>query len=117
MKRLLQYGKGYGRQAVLAPLFKMLEASFELFVPLVVAAVIDTGIRRQDIGYILRMRGLLVLLAGLARPLGNGIPAIAVLLFALSVLAAFESPTVQACVPQMLAGEALLRGLGFPFKK
>lgn len=63
MKRLLQYGKGYGRQAVLAPLFKMLEASFELFVPLVVAAVIDTGIRRQDIGYILRMSGLLVLLA------------------------------------------------------
>ena len=46
MKRLLKYGKGYGRQAVLAPLFKMLEASFELFVPLVVAAVIDTGIRR-----------------------------------------------------------------------
>ena len=63
MKRLLQYGKGYGRQAVLAPLFKMLEASFELFVPLVVAAVIDTGIRQQDIGYILRMSGLLVLLA------------------------------------------------------
>ena len=63
MKRLLQYGKGYGRQAVLAPLFKMLEASFELFVPLVVAAVIDTGIRRQNIGYILRMSGLLVMLA------------------------------------------------------
>ena len=63
MKRLLKYGKGYGRQAVLAPLFKMLEASFELFVPLVVAAVIDTGIRQQDIGYILRMSGLLVLLA------------------------------------------------------
>ena len=53
---------------------------------------------------------VLPLLAGLALPLGSGIPAIAVLLFALSVLAAFESPTVQACVPQMLSGDALEKG-------
>ena len=55
MKRLLQYGKGYGRQAVLAPLFKMLEASFELMVPLVMAAIIDTGIQNSDKGFIFRM--------------------------------------------------------------
>ena len=47
---------------MLAPLFKMLEASFELFVPLVVASMIDIGIRNQDTGYILKMAGVLVLL-------------------------------------------------------
>ena len=70
----------------------------------------DRADRRKVMVALDALSGLLVLLAGLALPLGNGIPAIAVLLFALSILAAFESPTVQACVPQMLAGEALLRG-------
>ena len=70
----------------------------------------DRADRRKVMVALDALSGLLVLLAGLALPLGSGIPAIAVLLFALSVLAAFESPTVQACVPQMLAGEALLRG-------
>ncbi len=70
----------------------------------------DRADRRKVMVALDALSGLLVLLAGLALPLGNGIPAIAALLFALSVLAAFESPTVQACVPQMLAGEALLRG-------
>ena len=63
MKRLLRYGRGYELRALLAPLFKMLEASFELFVPLVVASVIDEGIQAGDSGHILRMCGVLILLA------------------------------------------------------
>lgn len=63
MKSLLKYLKDYKKETVLAPLFKMLEASFELFVPLVMAAMIDTGIANADKGYILKMGGILVLLA------------------------------------------------------
>lgn len=63
MKSLLKYLKDYKKETVLAPLFKMLEASFELFVPLVMAAMIDTGIANGDKGYILKMGGILVLLA------------------------------------------------------
>ena len=48
MKKLLCYLKGYEKETVLAPLFKMLEALFELFVPLVMAAVIDQGIGGSD---------------------------------------------------------------------
>ena len=44
MHKLMRYIKGYEKQALLAPLFKMLEACFELFVPLVIASIIDTGI-------------------------------------------------------------------------
>lgn len=44
MKRLLSYMKAYRTESILGPLFKMLEASFELFVPLVVASMIDVGI-------------------------------------------------------------------------
>lgn len=62
MKRLLRYLNAYKKESVLAPLFKMLEASFELFVPLVVAQIVDVGIKNQDAGYILRMGGLLILL-------------------------------------------------------
>lgn len=62
MKKLLKYLKGSRVQCVLAPLFKMLEAILELFVPLVVASIIDTGIGTDDSGYILKMCGLLVLL-------------------------------------------------------
>ena len=51
MKKLLVYLKGYEKETVLAPLFKMLEALFELFVPLVMAAVIDVGIGGHDRGY------------------------------------------------------------------
>ena len=63
MKRLLRYLDNYKKESVLAPLFKMLEASFELFVPLVVAQIVDVGIKNQDTGYILKMGGLLLLLA------------------------------------------------------
>lgn len=63
VKRLWVYLKDYKKECVLAPLFKMLEASFELFVPLVVAAIIDTGIANGDTGYILKMCMILILLA------------------------------------------------------
>ncbi len=59
MKNLLIHIKKYKAQTVLAPLFKMLEALFELFVPLVVKQIIDTGIANKDIPYILKMCGIL----------------------------------------------------------
>ncbi len=62
MKSLLRYMKGYGKQCVLGPLFKLLEASFELMIPLVVAAIVDTGIARGDTGYIIKMCLIMVLL-------------------------------------------------------
>lgn len=55
MKKLLVYLKDYKKESILAPLFKMLEASFELIVPLVVTAIIDVGIAGEDESYILRM--------------------------------------------------------------
>lgn len=61
MKRLLGYLKEHLCVTILAPLFKMLEASFELFVPLVVASMIDVGIGHHDIGYLWKMGGLLIL--------------------------------------------------------
>ena len=63
MKKLLCYLKDYKKETVLGPLFKLLEASFELFVPLVMAAIIDVGIVNQDLPYILKMGGVLVILA------------------------------------------------------
>ena len=63
MRKLFRYLKGYELQALLAPLFKMLEACFELFVPLVVASIIDTGIKNADTVFIWQRCGLLVLLA------------------------------------------------------
>ena len=62
MKKLLVYLKDYKKETVFAPLFKMLEATFELFVPLVMAAVIDRGIKNADTPYVLKMGGLLVAL-------------------------------------------------------
>ena len=71
MRNLLRYIKGYEKETLLAPLFKMLEACFELLVPLVVANIIDTGIRTGDTAYLWRQCGLMVLLAviGLASSL------------------------------------------------
>lgn len=62
MKRLLRFLKGYYREAVLAPLFKMLEASFELFIPLVVASIVDVGIKNRDTVYIWKMCAIMVAL-------------------------------------------------------
>ena len=55
MTKLLVYLKDYKKESVLGPLFKLLEASFELIVPLVVASMIDVGIANRDRGYILKM--------------------------------------------------------------
>ena len=63
MKRVFAYLKPYRWQCVLAPLFKLLEAGFELIVPLVVAAIIDTGIENKDPVYVVKMCGILLLLA------------------------------------------------------
>lgn len=62
MKNLLIYLKDYKKESVLAPLFKMLEASFELIVPLVVTQIIDVGIAAKDSGYILKMCLIMVAL-------------------------------------------------------
>ena len=63
MNRMLGYLKGYERESVLAPLFKMLEATFDLFVPLVMADIVNVGITAHDLHYILVRCGLLLLLA------------------------------------------------------
>ena len=62
LKKLLQYLKPYVKESILGPLFKLLEASFELLVPLVVAAVIDTGLRNGNTSAIWKYCGVLVLL-------------------------------------------------------
>ena len=63
MKRLMTYLKDYKKESILAPLFKLLEAFFELLVPLVMANIIDYGISNRNMGYIGKM-GLLLLLLG-----------------------------------------------------
>ena len=62
LRSLLKYLKNYKKETVLAPLFKLLEASFELFVPLVMAAIIDHGIGKSDGAYVLKMGGVLIAL-------------------------------------------------------
>lgn len=62
MRKLLIYLKDYKKESILAPLFKMLEASFELLVPLVVAAMIDVGIPNKDTSYIIKMCLIMVAL-------------------------------------------------------
>lgn len=62
MFKITNYLKEYKKESIIAPLFKMLEASFELFVPLVMAAIVDTGIKNQDNLYIWKMGAVLVLL-------------------------------------------------------
>ncbi len=63
MKKLLIYIKDYKKECILGPLFKLLEAGFDLIVPLVTAAIIDHGIAESDSGYIMRYGGVLALLA------------------------------------------------------
>jgi len=62
MYKITNYLKEYKKESIIAPLFKMLEASFELFVPLVMAAIVDVGIKNQDSAYIIRMGILLIML-------------------------------------------------------
>jgi len=63
MKKLLVYLKPYLKESILGPLFKLTEATFELFVPLVVASIVTNGIEKGDNPYILKMGGIMVLLA------------------------------------------------------
>lgn len=63
MRKLLKYLNDYKKESVIGPLFKLLEACFELVVPLIMANMIDIGIRNQDTGYILRMGSILILFA------------------------------------------------------
>ena len=65
MFKLIKYLKSYTVQSIIGPLFKFLEASFELIVPLVMASIIDKGVKNNDTEYIFKMGGLLVLLAAL----------------------------------------------------
>ena len=62
MKKLFVYLRGFGRECVLGPLFKLLEASFELIIPLIVARIIDVGILRGDTSAIVRLVGVMALL-------------------------------------------------------
>ena len=62
MKKLLKYMKGYEKECVLGPLFKLLEATFELFIPLVVAKIVDIGISAGSTSYILKMCLVMILL-------------------------------------------------------
>lgn len=62
MKKLLKYLRGYEKECILGPLFKLLEATFELFIPLVVARIVDTGIAGGDGKYITKMCILMVTL-------------------------------------------------------
>ena len=63
MKELLKYIKDYKKECVLGPLFKLLEACFDLTVPIVMAKIIDEGIAKSDSHFILVYGGVLILLA------------------------------------------------------
>ncbi len=62
MRKILKYLKGFGKECVLAPLFKMLEAAFELMIPLVVAEIVDVGIANGNMPYIIKMCIVMVVL-------------------------------------------------------
>ncbi|MBQ4137848.1 MAG: ABC transporter ATP-binding protein, partial [Clostridia bacterium] len=63
MRKLTKFLKGYIKEIILAPLFKLTEASFDLTVPIVIAAIINNGVKNADKAYIFKMCGVLVLLA------------------------------------------------------
>ena len=60
MKKLLKYMKGYEKQCILGPLFKLLEANFELLIPLVVASIVDKGIGSGDRSYVVKMCAVMI---------------------------------------------------------
>ena len=62
MRKLLKYMKGYGKECILGPLFKLLEATFELFIPLVVADIVDKGIGTGDGSYVVKMCAVMIAL-------------------------------------------------------
>ena len=62
MGKLLRFLKGYEKESIFGPLFKLLEATLELFVPLIVASLIDVGIANKDLNYVIKMFIFLVAL-------------------------------------------------------
>lgn len=62
MIKLIHFLKDYKKEAILGPIFKLVEAILELFIPIVMAKIIDVGVRNKDIGYIFKMGGILILL-------------------------------------------------------
>ncbi|SFC36131.1 ABC transporter ATP-binding protein [Butyrivibrio sp. YAB3001] len=91
MKKLLVYLKDYKKETILGPLFKLLEASFELMVPLVIAAMIDNGISGGDKGYVIKMCLLLLLLCAV-----GFISAITAQFFAAKAAAGFAKKVKRA---------------------
>ena len=67
MWKLAKYLKHYKKEVILGPLFKLTEAVLELIAPLIMANIIDVGIKNSDSGYILRMGGLMILIAAIGR--------------------------------------------------
>ena len=65
MIRLRRFLKDYKKECIIGPICKLVEAILELFVPLVMAKIIDVGVKNGDSGYVIKMGGLLVLLAAL----------------------------------------------------
>ena len=63
MRKTLSYLKSYKKECILAPLFKLLEAGFELLVPIVIAQIIDVGVAGKNTGYVVGRVGLLAILA------------------------------------------------------
>ena len=107
MKKLFSYLKDYRKESILGPLFKLLEAFFELIVPLVVAAIIDTGIGQGNRGYIVRMCLVLVALGlkFIPEKMINGFQIFAKFLVALITLG------LAAAVVKFLLGWELIPGL------
>ena len=91
MKRLLKYLSDYKKETVLAPLFKLLEAGFELLVPLVMANIIDRGIADKDMGYIGKMGACLLALAAVGL-----VAAITAQFFAAKAAVGFSAKVRQA---------------------
>lgn len=60
MMKLSKYLKNYRKQLVIGPTFKLIEAIFELFIPLVMASIVDVGVKNRDISYVLKMGGLMI---------------------------------------------------------
>ena len=91
MRKLLVYLKDYRKETILGPLFKLLEASFELMVPLVIAAMIDKGIANGDKGFVIRMCLILILLCFV-----GFISAVTAQYFAAKAAAGFAKKTKKA---------------------
>ena len=103
MKQLLRYMRGYEKQCVLGPLFKLLEATFELLIPLVVAAIVDTGIGSGDKAYIVKMCLVMV--------------ALGVIGLICAVTAQYFAASAAVGVSARLRGAVMGHIMGFSYKQ